>query len=115
MKVRRKSPPASPEGHSAFAEIHSLAASLHALHRQQAALLTPIAEQLIREKSRNQAEIERTLDLLLDSACIPEGLAPFKALCCYYYNINPAATASYVRAYRDLWDSEDAPDQEVVP
>lgn len=115
MKSKRSRPPASPVGDSAFAEIHTLATTLQALHRQQAALLTPIAEQLIRQKSRNQAEIERTLDLLLDSACIPEGLAPFKALCRYYYGINPAATTSYVHAYRDLWDSEEAPDQEVVP
>jgi hypothetical protein len=102
-------------GDCAFAEIHSLAATVHALHRQQAALLTPIAEQLIREKSRNVTKIEHTLDRLLDCACIPEGLAPFKALCRYYYGINPAATASYVHGYRDVWDGEGAPDQEVAP
>ena len=39
--------------------------------------------------------------------CIPEGLALFKSLCRYYYTLNPTATASYVYAYRDMWDSED--------
>ena len=43
---------------------------------------------------------------------IPEGLALFKALCRYYYPINPAATSSYVHAYRDLWDSEKSEEQE---
>lgn len=115
MKTRTSRSPASPVVDSAFAEIHTLAATLHALHQQRAALLTPIAEQLIREKSRNQAEIEHTLDHLLDCACVPEGLAPFKALCRYYYGINPAATASYVHGYRDMWDSEGDRKEEVAP
>lgn len=114
MKTRRSRSPASPVSDSAFAEIRSLAATLHALHQQRAAMLTPIAEQLIRERSRNEAEIEHTLDHLLDCACIPEGLAPFKALCRYYYDINPAATASYVHGYRDMWDSDGAPDQDLA-
>jgi hypothetical protein len=115
MKTRRSRSLASSVADSAFAEIRSLAATLHALHQQRAALLAPIAEQLIREKSRNAAEIEQTLDHLLDCACIPEGLAPFKALCRYYYGINPAATASYVHGYRDMWDSEGDRRQAVAP
>ncbi len=90
-----------------FAEIRALAATLHDLHRQQAATLTPIVQNLIRSQSRVAQEIEHTLDHLLDCACTPEGLALFKALCRYYYAINPAATASYVHAYREMWDSEE--------
>jgi len=95
-------PPADPD----FAEIRALAATLHDLHRQQVATLTPIVQDLIRSRSRTAQEIEHTLDHLLDCACIPEGLALFKALCRYYYAIDPAATASYVHAYRDMWDSD---------
>lgn len=90
-----------------FAEIRALAARLHDLHRQRVAALAPIAENLVRSQSRDAQEIEYTLDQLLDCACIPEGLALFKTLCRYYYAINPAATASYVYAYRDIWDSEE--------
>lgn len=90
-----------------FAEIRSLAATLNDLHRQRVAALAPIAQNLIRSQSREAQEIEHTLDHLLDCACIPEGLALFKALCRYYYAINPAATAGYVHAYRDMWDSEE--------
>jgi hypothetical protein len=97
-----------------FAEIRALAATLHDLHRQQVAALTPIVRNLIRSQSRSAQELEHTLDHLLDCACIPEGLALFKALCRYYYAINPAATASYVHAYREMWDS-DEPEKEGEP
>lgn len=103
-KAIRKPPPAPvvPD----FAQISALAATLHDLHRQRVAAFTPIAQNLIQSQSREAQEIEHTLDHLLDCACIPEGLALFKALCRYYYAINPAATAGYVHAYRDMWDSE---------
>ena len=106
MTARNNSESASPAGDAEFAKIRSLAASVHAIHRQRVALLSPIAQALIDTRSRNVKEIEHTLDHLLDCACIPEGLAIFKALCRYYYTINPAATASYVLAYREMWDSE---------
>ena len=32
---------------------------------------------------------------------------PTKSLCHYYYTFNPVATAEYVFAYRDMWDSEE--------
>jgi hypothetical protein len=89
-----------------FAEIRVLAATLHDLHRQQVAALTPIVQDLIRSQSRATQEIEHTLDHLLDCACIPEGLDLFKSLCRHYYAINPNATASYVHAYRDMWDGD---------
>ena len=73
---------------------------------QKVASLSPIVQTLLDTRSRNVKEIEHTLDHLLDCACIPEGLAIFKALCRYYYTINPGATASYVLAYREMWDSE---------
>ena len=111
MPVRAKSrPDGTGPGSSSedpdFAAIRTLAASLHGLHQQMAASHAPIVHRLIQSRSRDPQAIEHTLDRLLDCACIPEGLALFKALCRYYYSINPAATAGYVHAYRDLWDSE---------
>lgn len=96
-----------------FAQTSALAATLHDLHRQRAAALTPIAQDLIQSQSRQAQEIEHTLDHLLDCGCIPEGLALFKALCRYYYAINPAATAGYVHAYRSMWDGEERMKVEV--
>lgn len=106
--------PASPAGDSDSAEIHALAATLDDLHRQKATSLAPIVQNLLDTRSRDEKEIEHTLDHLLDCACIPEGLALFKALCRHYNGINPSATATHVYAYRDMWDSDEAPHQEVA-
>ena len=106
MTARNNSESASPAGDAEFAKIRSLATSVHAIHRQRVALLSPIAQTLIDTRSRNVKEIEQTLDHLLDCACVLEGLAVFKALCRYYYPINPTATSSYVHAYREMWDTE---------
>ena len=107
MAHRTTSQPApSPVGDPSFASIRSLAATLHDLQRQKAAALAPAARHLIRTRSHDIREIEHTLDHLLDCACIPEGLALFKSLCRHYYGINPTNTASYVQAYREMWDTE---------
>lgn len=82
--------------------------------QQKAAHYAPMARHLILSRSTDIQGIEHTLDHLLDVACIPDGLAPFKTLCRYYYGIDPAATATYVHAYRDMWDSEPAQAQEVA-
>ncbi|MFB1489294.1 MULTISPECIES: hypothetical protein [unclassified Thiocapsa] len=107
MKAKAVRKPAPAPVASEFAEIRALAATLNDLHRQRVAALTPIAQDLIQSQSRAAQDIEHTLVHLLDCACIPEGLALFKALCRYYYAINPAATAGYVHAYRGMWDSEE--------
>ncbi len=96
-------PVANPE----FAEIRALAAAINDLQRRQVATLAPLVQSLIHTRTRTAQEIERTLDLLLDCACIPEGLALFKKLCRYSFSIDPAATAGYIDAYRDLWELED--------
>lgn len=107
MKAKAVRQPAPAPVDPDFAEIRALAAALNDLHRQRVASLVPIVQNLVCSQSRDAQEIEHTLDQLLDCACIPEGLALFKTLCRYYYAINPAATAGYVYAFRDLWDSEE--------
>ncbi len=104
--------PASPSDVvSDFDDIRALAASLHDLYRQLADACAPIVQDIIRTHCRDRNHIERTLDSLLDCACIPEGLALFKSLCRYYFTLDPSATADYINFYREMWDSDD--DQEV--
>jgi hypothetical protein len=91
--------------------IFVLVAALRKAMKRKAAHYTPIARQLIRSRSANIQEIEHTLDHLLDVACIPEGLAPFEALCRYYFTLDPAASAEYTDFYRKMWDIDD--DEEV--
>ena len=106
MRKKPSKPTGKGDFESLVAGITELAASLNQLHKQMAAAYAPIVHDIVRSRTRDQQQIEHTLDRLLDCACIPEGLALFKFLCRYYYTLNPAATADYVFAYRDMWDSE---------
>ena len=63
--------------------------------------------EIIENRSWDTRLIEHTLDQLLDHACIPKGLAIFRSLCRYYREINPHGTASYIFAYREMWDADD--------
>ena len=91
-------------------------APLQALHQQAVETLAPTVQDILRSGSRDAQWIEHTLDQLLDHACLPEGLALIKALCRHYWTLDPQATASYVNAYREMWDGEDKNDTaEVEP
>lgn len=88
-------------------------APLQALHQQAIEALTPTVQAILHSGSQDVAWIERTLDQLLNHAGTAEGLALFKALCRHYWALNPQATASYITAYREMWDGEsknDAPE-----
>ncbi|GEM_PF-2027559 len=102
----------SANPNTALNSIMTLVATVNELHRQMAAICAPIVHELILTRSQDVQKIEETLDRLLGSACIPEGLRLFKSLCRYYYDLNPAATATYVHAYREMWDSEMSVEQE---
>lgn len=106
MSTDRSHSPAMQDKDCEFQAIRALAVSVNALHKQMAAECGPIVREMIRSGTQDQHEIERMLDRLLDCACIPDGLELFRSLCRYYFSINPVATADYVHAYRDMWDSE---------
>ena len=86
--------------------VSAIAQDMKELHSLAVAQYTPVVETIIATHSRDIRHIEHTLDHLLDIACHPAGLQLFKSLCRHYYGIDPVATAFYVHAYRDMWDSE---------
>ena len=90
-----------------FVAVSGLARQLSSLHVQIANQQESVVEHLIATKSHNTKAIEQTLDRLLDVACCNAGLTLFRRLCRHYWTINPEVTASYIHAYRELWDSED--------
>jgi hypothetical protein len=91
-------------------------APLQALHQQAVKVLAPTVQAILRSGSPDVECIEHTLDQLLDHACTSEGLTLFKALCRHYWQLDPQATASYINAYREMWDGEDKNDTaEVTP
>lgn len=90
-----------------FDAILALAHSVNKLHRQVVATCAPMVQNILRSRTQDHRQIEHLLDRLLDWAGIPDGLSLFRTLCRYYFPINPAATASYIHAYREMWDSDD--------
>jgi hypothetical protein len=83
------------------------AAALQALQDQALEALVPTVQEILRGGSRDAQWIERTLDQLLNLACMGEGLILFKTLCRHYRAIDPQATASYIHLYRKMWDGDD--------
>ena len=88
-------------------ETIQLAEQLKLLTGQNIALIRPEVDYVIYNRIKDEKQIERLLDKLLDCAGMGnDDLALFKRLCRYFYYINPQVTAEYVYSYRDLYDSE---------
>jgi len=64
-------------------------------------------ESILRDQCREPKCIECLLDGMLDFCFDDEMLLLYKDLCRYYFKIDPVATASYVYAYREMWDEEE--------
>ena len=94
-------------------DITAVIAQYQTLHQQAVEAHTPAVREILHSDSGDVRLIEHTLDHLLDHACIPQGLALFKALCRHYWEINSQATASYINAYREMWDADDKNETEV--
>ncbi len=112
------------ESDSLFESISGLAGQLHSLHQRAVLEYAPIVESILRSGSRDIRRIEHTLDGLLGFCGSEPALALYKELCRHYWKIDPAATAGYIHAYREMWDSENqaedpgesaAPDQGGEP
>jgi hypothetical protein len=88
-------------------KVGGLAGEIVRLQSLAAEQYAPEVGNIIASRSRDARRIEQTLDRLLDIAGHPAGLALFKTLCRYYFPQAPAATAEYIHAYRELWDSEE--------
>jgi hypothetical protein len=83
--------------------IIALARGVRDLQQQAAQQYRPVVDEILRTGSRDATHIERTLDGLLDFCGHEPVLAMYKQLCRHYWAIDPAATGSYVDAYRERW------------
>lgn len=91
-----------------FGSIIAIAEEMQRLAKLALVQYTPVVESIIRSKSRDVHHIQHTLDRLLDFGFYDPMVELFRRLCRHYYFIDPAAAASYVLTYRDMWDSEDS-------
>ena len=87
--------------------LHSLAAQMKALFSQANTLANAEVDDILQSRDRDTRRIEHQLDHMLGFCCDPDMLLVFKRLCRYYYGIHPQATADYVHAYREMWDTPD--------
>ena len=90
-----------------FQSIRGLAEGVQSLNQQAVREYTPIVEDILRSRSRDARQIEHTLDGLLDFCGYGPALVLYRKLCRHYWEIDPAAAASYVKAYREMWESEE--------
>ena len=98
-----------------FQSINGIAERLQALNRQAVREYAPIVESILRSRSRDTSHIEHTLDGLLSFCGYEPALNLYKKLCRHYFDIDPAATAWHVNAYREMWDSEEKEANEYPP
>jgi len=86
--------------------LSEIAGSVQKLARKADRQYAAEVEAILKEQSRDSMRIERCLDRMLDF-CFDQGvLVLYKKLCRYYYAIDSQATASYVHAYREMWDEQ---------
>ena len=83
------------------------AESLRDIQHQAAQQYQPVVDDILSTRSRDTQHIEHTLERLLDFCGDETVLQMYKKLCRHYWDIDPAATAYYVNAYREYWDSEE--------
>jgi hypothetical protein len=101
MKSKRK-----PQMDDLVQAIGEIAKARDNLAHQAEKLYALEVESILRSQSRDPRQIERLLDGMLDFCFDPAMLGLYKKLCRYYFEIDPEATASYVYAYREMWDEE---------
>jgi hypothetical protein len=89
-----------------FQSLSAIADQMQELQAAAVAQYTPVVEAIIATRSRDVRQIEHTVDGLLDFCDHEQALLLYRRLCRHHFDIDPAATAGYINAYRDLWDSE---------
>jgi len=87
-------------------DIKKLIESHSQLAQQALELYTPLVDNLIATKNTDVNHICLTLDYMLGFCYDDNMLLLYRRLCRYLFDIDPQATASYIEAFRDMWDEE---------
>ncbi|MDZ4160285.1 MAG: hypothetical protein U1D28_00170 [Burkholderiales bacterium] len=92
--------------------LHELAKQMVTLFGQAVAQANTEVDDIVQNNDRDTGRIEHQLDHMLGFCCDPDMLLAYKRLCRHYFAIDPVATAGYIDAYREMWDTPDATDSE---
>lgn len=87
--------------------ICNLAANMRDLQQQAAQQYLPVVDDILQSGARDTQRIEQTLDGLLGFCGHEPVLQLYKKLCRHYWDIDRAAAAYYIHAYRELWDGDE--------
>jgi hypothetical protein len=91
--------------------ILDLVRSMRDIERRAATQYRPVVDDILRTGSRDVQHIEHTLDGLLDFCGHAPVVLLYRQLCRHYWQIDKAATALHVNAYRERWDSGEPEDK----
>ena len=87
--------------------ILDLVDSMRELEQRAALQYRPVVDDILRTGSRDAQHIERTLDGLLDFCGHEPVVLMYRQVCRHYWQLDPAATAFYINAYRERWDGDE--------
>lgn len=85
-------------------ELMELFESIQQLYEQAFMFYSPIVEELCNRKDVLQKELEYELDGMLSFCQSEDVLNLFKILCKKFYKKYPEVIASYIMAYKELYD-----------
>ena len=87
--------------------ILDLVDSMGELEQRAALQYRPVVDDILRTGSRDAQHIEHTLDGLLDFCGHEPVVLMYRQVCRHYWQLDPAATAFYINAYRERWDGDE--------
>lgn len=87
-------------------EIKKLIEGRNSLAERALEVYKPLVAEIIDSKTKDVNKICLTLDYMLDFCFDDKMLLLYRRLCRYLLDIDQEATASYVDAFRDMWDEE---------
>ena len=90
--------------------ILDLVDSMRELEQRAALQYRPVVDAILQTGSRDAQHIEHTLDGLLDFCGHEPVVLMYRQLCLHYWQFDQVATAFYINAYRERWDSDEQED-----
>ena len=87
--------------------ILNLVDSVRDLEQRAALQYRPVVDAILQNGSRDAQKIEHTLDGLLDFCGHALVVLMYRQLCRHYWQFDQVATAFYINAYRERWDSDE--------
>jgi hypothetical protein len=94
--------------------IKEIASCFSSLTKQAREQYVPLVYNIIDNNLKDDNEIQRILDGVLDFCYDEKMLLLYRRLCKYYYDINPIVTIDYIGFYREMYDEEDQINSKMV-